>query len=312
MNKRQYAIGVDIGGSHISSAAIDLERRILLKDSFSEADVDNKGNKETIINSWAATLQKTINFIGVESLAGIGFAMPGPFNYETGVAMFERVEKFESLYGVDVGKAIRESLNLDDDTPVRFMNDATSFAVGEAWMGKADGFGNALAITLGTGFGSAFVKNGIPVVNGETVPEFGCVWHLPFKEGIADDYISTRWFIKSYKNISGKDISGVKEVAEAADSDPKAKALFETYGKSLGTILLPWLKKFGVEIVVMGGNITAAYSIFGPYFEQILAEGGLHINVEISELKENAAFIGSARLVEPNFWSEVKNLVKYM
>ncbi|HDR67537.1 MAG TPA: ROK family protein [Bacteroidaceae bacterium] len=310
--KKDIAIGADIGGSHISTAAIDINERIILKNSFAEADVDNKGTSDAIITSWLSSLEETIDSVKTDHLAGIGFAMPGPFQYDKGIAMFEKVEKYESLYGVDVSTAIRNSLNLEDDIPVRFMNDATAFAVGEAWMGKSAGFSRSLAITLGTGFGSAFINEGIPVVKGSTVPEHGCVWHLPFKKGISDDYISTRWFIKSYKEQTGKTVSGVRDLAERASEDPFVCGLFKTYGTNLGTILSPWLSKFGVEAVVIGGNISAAYSLYGTAFEETMKKYGLNICVELSELMERAAIIGSARLAEPAFWDKVRNLLKYM
>ena len=46
------------------------------------------------------------------------------------------------------------------------MNDASAFAVGEAWAGSASDFNRSLSITLGTGFGSAFISNHIPIVDG--------------------------------------------------------------------------------------------------------------------------------------------------
>ncbi len=95
------------------------------------------------------------------------------------------------------------------------MNDASAFAVGEAWAGSASGSNRSLAITFGTGFGSAFISNKIPVVDGPEVPRIGCVYHLPYKDGIADDYFSTRWFLGRYKAITGKELKGVKELAEA-------------------------------------------------------------------------------------------------
>ena len=62
--------------------------------------------------------------------------------------------------------AISENLGIHDDFLIRFMNDASSFAVGEAWAGSAAGFNRSLSITFGTGFGSAFISNRIPIVDG--------------------------------------------------------------------------------------------------------------------------------------------------
>ena len=99
------------------------------------------------------------------------------------------------------------------------MNDASSFAVGEAWAGSATKVKRSLSITLGTGFGSAFISDRIPIVDGPLVPKIGCVYHLPYRDGIADDYFSTRGFWAGIRNITGKELKGVKELAELASSD---------------------------------------------------------------------------------------------
>ena len=66
--------------------------------------------------------------------------MPGPFDYEKGIALFtHEVSKYENLYETDVAKEIRERLDIDAKYDLRFMNDATSFAVGEAWAGGFTG-----------------------------------------------------------------------------------------------------------------------------------------------------------------------------
>jgi len=74
--------------------------------------------------------------------------MPGPFDYRKGIAWFEGVQKFESLYGVNIGDEIRHRLQLSKQTPVRFLNDASCFAIGEAWLGKASQHERMLALTL--------------------------------------------------------------------------------------------------------------------------------------------------------------------
>ena len=61
----------------------------------------------------------------------------------------------------------------------------------------------SLSITLGTGFGSAFISDRIPIVDGPLVPKIGCVYHLPYRDGIADDYFSTRGLLGRYKKHYG-------------------------------------------------------------------------------------------------------------
>ena len=309
---QNIAIGVDIGGSHITAVAVDMSNHTIIKGSRAESPVDNQAEADEILTVWAGALRKVVDKFPVFRLRGIGFAMPGPFDYVKGICLIRGVPKYEKLYGVNVGKAISSRLGLPCDCSVRFMNDASSFAVGEAWAGKASGYGRMMGITLGTGFGSAFIDKRIPVVSGDTVPRGGCVYHLPVGKGIADDYFSTRWFTARYAEVTGREAAGVKEVAEAAGSAGEVQALFDEFGKGLGTLLSPWLMKFGAEILVIGGNISYAYNLFGPSFEAELKHTGYNIAIAVSELKEDAALLGSAYLLDEGFWKKVQPVLTLM
>ena len=179
------------------------------------------------MQAWARCINQSLSGIGPSRINGIGFAMPGPFNYRTGMAMFEGNDKYEALYEVSIADELKPWLNLGQEVELRFMNDATSFAVGCAWAGEASKYERAVALTLGTGMGSAFIEKGIPIVNRADVAPHGSLWHLPVREGIADDYFSTRWFVKNYNARFGVSEAGVKAIAEAARKKPEARALFE-------------------------------------------------------------------------------------
>lgn len=310
--KHKYAVGTDIGGSHITCALIDLEHQMILPETRVTCPVDNTASADVILDVWAEAVGETILGIAIDELAGIGFAMPGPFDYVNGIALFERVEKYLGLYGVNVSEAIRKRLKLPARMSVRYMNDASAFAVGEAWMGVASDSKKSVAITLGTGFGSAFIDEGIPVVERDDTPKMGCVWHLPYKESIADEYFSTRWFVRQYAAISGETVSGVKEIADVARKDPKVAALFTEYGTGIGAFLGPWLQKFDAEVLAIGGNMVGASDLFLPAFEKALADLGCKTKILWSELKEDAALMGSARLLEPAYWTRIYSLIEKM
>jgi len=314
MNKelQNIAIGVDIGGSHITAVAVDMSDHAIINGSRAESPVDNQAEADEILNVWVGVLRKVLDKFPVFRLRGIGFAMPGPFDYVKGICLIRGVPKYEKLYGVNVGKAISSRLGLACDCSVRFMNDASSFAVGEAWAGKASGYRKMMGITLGTGFGSAFVDDRIPVAGGDTVPRGGCVYHLPVGKGIADDYFSTRWFTSRYAEVTGREASGVKEVAAAAVDTPEVHALFDEFGEGLASLLSPWLTRFGAEILVIGGNISNAYNLFGPAFGAGLKHNGCNIAVAVSELKEDAALLGSAYLLNEDFWKKVQPVLPLM
>lgn len=309
---KNIALGVDIGGSHISCGAVNLLTGELLKDTLTERAVDNKAKSDIILSVWTEVLSTVLAKLPGNSVKGIGFAMPGPFDYVKGICYIKGVAKYEELYGINIAESISSRLNVPENFPVRFMNDASSFAVGEAWIGSSRKAVNSMAITLGTGFGSAFISNRIPIVDGPVVPRLGCVYHLPYKNGIADDYFSTRGLMGRYKKLTGSELTGVKELSELASSDIKIVELFTDFGDELGLFLAPWLKDFHSEIVVIGGNISLAYKYFGSAFEKRLKTENCSCKVALSELKEDAALAGSAYLLDDEFWKSVQHALPLM
>jgi glucokinase len=302
----KFSIGVDIGGSHITSIAINTETRSFINESIARNAVDCHAAADVILNTWASTLRQTLTHINSTKLQGIGFAMPGPFDYPAGIARFEGVQKYDFLNGINVRDELAQRLGIKHPNTLRFMNDATCFAIGEAWMGEASAYKRVMAITLGTGFGSSFLANGIPVESGSEVPPMGCVYHLPYNESIADDHFSTRWFLSKYKTATGIELEGVKELAERYESEPLVQAIFGAFGGALGLFLAPWLKRFKAECLVIGGNISKSYPLFEDSFKKSFKIEALdHLKVYISEMGENAALSGSARLSDDAFYAKL-------
>lgn len=309
---KQISIGIDIGGSHITSAAFDINEKKLIGLSTTTKPVDGHGKSEEIIQNWVDAIHETIEKAGKAEVLGIGFAMPGPFDYESGIGEFELVDKFENLNGVNILNELKSKLSLPKEVPIRFINDATAFALGEAIIGKGKDYQNVMVVTLGTGFGSAFIKKGVPVVNGPEVPKQGCLWHLSYKDGIADDYFSTRWFIKEYEKLTNKKVSGVKEIAEEAVHSFNIECLFEYFGQNLAEFLLPHLKNFKTQALILGGNITKAYPLFNGSFENELYKKQFEIDTYISVLKEEAAIYGSSLLLNNELYTNIKPTLTYM
>lgn len=306
---RKYAVGVDVGGSHISSILVDLMNGSVIERSYAESKLNNQADAQEIFQIWGKNIMESISHVGVDHILGIGFAMPGPFDYERGIALLKDVAKYDKLYGLNIGEELKKVLNLPDKITFRYINDALSFAIGETWRGKAAQFENVVAITLGTGFGSAFIENGVPVIEGNHVPPMGYVYNIPYRKGIADDHFSTRWFLNEYENRSGKKCKGVKEIAERSDRDNTAHDLFIDFGKRLGEFLSPILRTFDATCLVLGGNISRAYDLFGPSFEEVLIANGIQIEIIISELMEMSAMAGSARLIDEDYWIKAQTLV---
>jgi len=308
--KKKVSIGVDVGGSHISSVAYSVDEKRLLPQTLAEGKVDNKKPADEIIFTWARTISETIEKVKPHEIGGIGFAMPGPFDYFNGIALFQQMtNKYENLYGVNVGREISKALGLGENIPVRFINDAAAFAIGESIAGSAAAVSRCLAITLGTGFGSSFIKDQMPVVSGATVPPEGMVYHLPFEKGVADDYFSTRGLLGRYFEQTGTHLPGVKELAEKAPYDAVAQELFYDLGTKLGIFLKPWVQKFGVQVLVIGGNISNAFNLFGESLVEVYAESGINLSIKISDLNETASMIGAALLSDDDYYNNVKSIL---
>lgn len=310
--ERQLAIGADIGGSHISCAAVDLGTGKIIRETITGRQVDNQAQAEAIIGIWADALKDVLKCIPGEKVKGIGFAMPGPFDYVKGISYIKGVTKYEKLYGISIADSIASRLAEYDDFLIRFMNDASSFAVGEAWAGGAASVDRSLSITLGTGFGSAFISNRIPIVDGPEVPRLGCIYHIPYRDGIADDYFSTRWFTGEYRKATGIELHGVRELADLAVTEKTAMDLFIDFGHRLGVFLAPWLIGFRAEMLVIGGNISNAYNLFGEVLEETLKKEKCNCKVALSVLKEDAAILGSGYLLDDEFWNSIQHALPLM
>ncbi|MBO9594979.1 MAG: ROK family protein [Niabella sp.] len=276
-------LAVDIGGTHITAALIDVEKRHLIKSSLVRKPVDSGAAAAPVLHTWSACMQAAMQNAPVSKIC---IAMPGPFDYQAGVSLMTAQGKYEALYGLNIKQLLAAELGI---TPQQLFikNDAACFLQGEIFAGAAtSGFDKVVGITLGTGLGSAFYEQGIA--------ENADLWQHPFYGGIAEDYLSTRWFIQQYAALSGTVLNGVKELAAHAAADNRISLLFKEFGKNLGTFLGCFIEMHPAAAVVIGGNITGAYEAFQQEMEQVLHERFPGVEVKRSLLGEAAALYGAA------------------
>ncbi len=300
-------LGVDIGGSHITVARIDTKNHKIPDSNLISTKVDSAAQANEIIDQWIQILQKSIDSLNEdkELLEGICIALPGPFDYYQGIFAYKMENKFISLLGINIKTIITKRLALSDTIPLRFYNDAACFGIGESWKGKLKSTEKALAITLGTGFGTTFLLQGLPILSGDGVPENGELYNIPFKNGIADEYFSTRWFIKKYKEATGITIRGVKELITDSKPNPHTDQIFKEFSRNLAIFLSPWLKGYNADAVVIGGNISKAWNSFADNLNTELKNQGCNTKIYQSELKEKAILLGGARLVNNIFYESL-------
>lgn len=308
-------IGVDIGGSHISSAAVNGNDFVIIPGTYFSGAVDSKASKEVIIKKWADIINQTIQIIqetydySLSDTIGIAFSMPGPFQYETGIAMFEGNDKYESLYNVSVSEELLKYLSTQN-VSFRFLNDASCFGVGGSLKQESELNSKVIAITLGTGFGAAFLDNKLPITQGSNVPHNGCLWDKPFEDSIADNYFSTRWFLSQYENITGNKLTdGVKEIAGIEDYS--TAKIFDDFANNLSEFLAPFIIDFQADLLILGGNIAKSNRLFLAKFQENLKSKNIDIAISIVENTEQTSILGSSYLFNEVFWERIKAELPY-
>lgn len=302
-----FSIGVDIGGSHISSCAYSHEGKKLCRETFSYKKIDPNGTKEEILTGWVDALETSIQSLD-KPISGIGVAMPGPFDYYNGISKITDVEKLQSLYDVNLRLELAERLKIQP-SQIRFINDATAFSVAEALIGKASKYKKAIAITLGTGLGSSFLLNGKPIIKDKQVPDGGFLYNQYYQNVFADDIFSTRGIINAFEKESGKRVKNVKELCGLVDVDSNARKVFRDFGARLADFINPYIEEFEGEVLVFGGNISKAFEFFGPALKEELRGND---DIYVSEFGEEAAIIGSALLLDENYYAEIAETLKLM
>lgn len=275
-------IGVDIGGSHITAAIVDITQGIIVKTSIARAKVNPHASADEILGVWANAILQASN--GTDAYQ-LGIAMPGPFDYQTGICLMKNVNKYDALYGFNIKEALAERLNLAPQSVI-FRNDSEAFLAGEMRFGAGKGFQKGIGITLGTGLGTSIFNNGI-------AQDMGLGITYQMLEGVVEDYISTRWFVDTYRQKTQKSIEGVKQLVQVYSEDETARQIFGDFAENLSFFICEFIKQFTPEVIVVGGNIAQASEKFFPYIQQQLSQFPHPIHLVRATLNEQAALMGA-------------------
>ena len=293
MQSSPHALVLDIGGSHVTAAVVDIQSRRILQATLTHHAVNPDASADELLGTWASQARKAWQQAEQPELAHIGVAIPGPFNYETGVSRLQH--KFAALYGHNVGTELKRRILPPDRqaTPIRFGNDATLFALGVWWAGAAQGHTKVIGVTLGTGLGGGFVETGQVRYEGPDIPPLGGIWNLPYLGGIAEDQVSGAALTRGYAARASRQLKPVEIASLARQGDANAQQAFEDLGRHLANILKPLIEQFHPDCVVVGGNIARAWSLFREPLEDSLKG---KTQVAVSTLFDQASLLGAAAL----------------
>lgn len=280
---KNWITGIDIGGTHITVCMVDPVSGKLMDQTYVRQSVNPHLSADEIVAGWTAAIQVCWNLANIQS-ARIGIAMPGPFDYEKGICLIKGLHKYDALYELPVKELLSDELKIPISA-IRMVNDATAYIRGEIAMGAVKGATDVLGITLGTGLGSALFRNGIY--------EEGDLYCFSYKESVAEEYFSTRWFLERYKQKTGTMLTGVKELAKLSKNDVSAVECFSEFGKNLNELIQNRYAPAVPRTIIIGGNIANAADLFFPILQQELGSG---YEIKKASLGEHAALIGAAYL----------------
>jgi glucokinase len=279
----------DIGGSHISVASFKKSGQATELIEIKRIPVDSKESKDNILASWNRLFKE---LAGSDNEILLGLAMPAPFDYENGICWIKDQGKFLNLYGLDLKREISESNPIKQDN-IKFVNDAEAFLLGETTYGEGKGCEKLMGITLGSGLGTSF----------KIYDSFkdAALWSAPFKEGIAEDYLGTAWFVNWAKTNMNIKISGVKELTNDLKIIDKSRPAFREFSSNLADFISIYDQKYDFDKIILGGNITKASFLFYEDLLEALNKNGCQKPVCISKLGEKSAFYGVlASIMETN------------
>lgn len=307
--EKKYVIGVDLGGTKIYTALVDLEGNII-KEKTVET-LAHEGEK-AVMGRIVDTINYVIDGTDKNLIKSIGIGSPGPLDVKNGIIIENSNLPFKNFAIV---KTIKETYDL----PTYLDNDANVATLGEFMFGAGKGSENMVFITASTGIGGGAVLNG-KLFRGATgnalevghmtvstegprcgCGNLGCAEALGSgtaigkraKEAVLSNVVTS---LKNYENVTAKEV-----FKEAANGDRVAKNILNTSLTYLGIAVANTITNFDPEKVVVGGGVVNGGDIVLDTIRNVVEERCMaafveNCTIEKAILGGKAGVLGAAAL----------------
>lgn len=274
----QQVIGIDLGGTQLRAGIVN-ERTVT---QLVSGLIPSAGTVEEVLNALYQQVDALIN----ASTKAIGIGVPSVVDVEKGIVY--DVRNIPSWKEVALKSLMEERYHI----PVFVNNDANCFALGEKYFGQGKEVHSMIGLTIGTGLGSGIIIND-KLYEGANcgAGEFGEVDYLDHNF----EYYASGQFFRNVYNKNGEVF-----FHEAMAGNQKAMAVFEEFGIHLGNVIKMILYAYDTELIILGGSIRNAYSLFQKTMWQRIHTFAYQkslerFNVVVSEL-EACGVLGAAAL----------------
>jgi glucokinase len=309
----RFVIGVDLGGTKLLAGAVDSELRVHHRAQRTVAGLDQVALMDITVD---AVQEARASAAG--EVAGVGFGIPCLIDQRSGIAV---IAVNLPLLDVPFGDVMAERLGL----PVFVDNDANVAALAEHRAGAAQGAGEAIVLTIGTGIGGGLILGGdvyrgsigagaelghtVIDMNGPrcqgNCPNRGCVEALASGTALARE--ATRIGRERPESGLGRTLSAGRPllgplVTELAhDGDPAAIEAVALIGGNLGVAITSFVNIFNPEVVVIGGGVIAAGDLLLAPARAVVAARALPPSRDVVEIVAarfgvEAGMVGAAAL----------------
>lgn len=303
---KNFAIGIDIGGTNLRVALVSREGEIIRK--------IKKPSSEQVVES----VFEAIAEIKDSEFAGIGLGIAGLIDRNRGGIFVS--PNLHAVEGIEIVEIMKNKYKV----PVFIENDANVAALGEKISGAGKSFDNFVLLTLGTGIGGGIIYHGnLMNVSAE-------IGHMSINSdgekcpcgntGCLENYASARAMITRAVSMLEKGTESLlKECCKgnfykitpeniylsALDGDTLSRDILREAGKYLGVGLANIINIMSPEAIILTGGLVGAWNI---YVQEAIKEASrralkdLFDSVKIipSSLGDNAGLIGAASLVFDN------------
>ena len=307
--EKKYVVGVDLGGTKIYTALVDLEGNIVKEKTVETlAHEGEQAVKERIID----TINYVIDGTDKNLIKSIGIGSPGPLDVKNGVILESANLPFKNF---EIVKSIKETYDL----PTYLDNDANVATLGEFKFGAGKGTENMIFITASTGIGGGAVLNG-KLFRGATgnalevghmtvstegprcgCGNVGCAEALGSGTAIgkrAKEAVlsNVKTSLKNYDNVTSKEV-----FKEAANGDRVAKKILNTSLTYLGIAVANTITNFDPEKVIVGGGVVNGGDIVIDTIKNVVEERCMaafveNCTIEKAVLGGKAGVLGAAAL----------------
>lgn len=301
----QHIIGVDIGGTSVELAIINLDGAIKMKSSFDT----QKSLADDLVQTTANQMEELIKKSGLEldQIVGAGIGVPGITDIENGIVIDAPSLSWKQF-------PLKDKMQDLLPFPVYIDNDVNVAVLGEQWKGAGSHKKNILQITLGTGVGCGLIING-QLYRGASFAAGEIGYMVTDKNRAIQTYdsaFSGYGFLDSHvggpsitkrmidhlenENINIDEWSAKKIFQLAKNGDQVALDVVNDALSHLTFALVNVIAIVNPECVILGGGISKSIHSFLP---KIVSTIEKHIPVEtevtITKLKD-VSLLGAASL----------------